>query len=290
MIVTKMIGGLGNQMFQYAAGKALAVRRGTELIIDNSIYGYDTTHGYGLSVFTLDAAVKTPAEIAAMKAGQGAKPAITGIKGAVPPVQGLGYYKERAFSYNKQFENVGDDTYIEGFWQSERYFTSIRDIIRNEFSFRHPAAGRNLEMLNSIGSTESVSLHIRRGDYFNNWRTRLFHGVDLKAYYKKAVRLIKKLVANPSFYLFSDDPAWVRENFKGEFEFRIVDINGGKTGHEDMRLMSRCRHNIICNSTFSWWGAWLNNNENKTVIAPKKWFNNPFVNTRDVIPAGWVKL
>jgi hypothetical protein len=290
MIVTKMIGGIGNQMFQYAAGKALALKNNTELIIDNSTCVLNKTHGYDLDIFRLDARVMTPPEISAINAGDNTKHKITGPKDSAPPVKGLDYYKQEKFGYNGQFENIGNGTYIEGYWQSEKYFLKIKDVIRHDFTFIHPATGRNAGMLDSINSENSVSLHIRRGDYFDNWRTRLFHGVDLKAYYKKAVRTVKEYVPNPCFYIFSDDPGWVKENFKAEHEFRIVDCNDSRTGYEDLRLMSNCKHNIICNSTFSWWGAWLNNNENKTVTAPKKWFNNPFVNTSDIIPDAWVKL
>lgn len=278
MIVVKMIGGLGNQMFQYAAGLSASHRLGSQLIIDNGESKNDRTHSYSLSVFNINAGIMEKNVLPEIdREGRGN----TNV---------LSYYKAEKFNYDKKFEKIKNNTYIEGFFQSEKFFKGVEAQIKKDFTLKNPAEGRNEEMLHKIRNCEAVSLHIRRGDYFDNWKNRIFHGVNLSVYYKKAVKFINKRFKNPVFFIFSDDPQWVRENFKGIKESVVVDINDSKNGHEDLRLMSSCKHNIIANSTFSWWAAWLNDNKNKIITAPKKWFNNPFINISDLIPKEWVKL
>ncbi len=278
MIVTKMTGGLGNQMFQYAAGLSASLRLKTELYIDNVQSINDRTHSYNLSVFDIKADILPASDISV----NGREVSVKGKK--------LFYYKQEKFNYDKSFEHIADNTYIDGFFQSEKFFIGIEKRLAQDFTLLKPAEGKNASMLDMIKSCESVSLHIRRGDYFDNWKNRLFHGVNLFGYYKKALKIMNEKLKNPVYFIFSDDPSWVKKNFTGIKEPVTVDINDSSNGHEDLRLMSACRHNIIANSTFSWWGAWLNGNPDKTVIAPKKWFNNPFVDTSDVIPKSWLRL
>lgn len=149
-------------------------------------------------------------------------------------------------------------------------------------------------MLNKINETESISLHVRRGDYVSNLKASSEHGVCSIDYYKKAIEHIKSKIKdkkNICFFLFSDDPIWVKDNMTFiNDEIVVIDFNNEEKSHEDMRLMSACKHNIIANSSFSWWGAWLNNNQEKIVVAPEKWFKVDNYDTRDLYPANFIKL
>ena len=140
-----------------------------------------------------------------------------------------------------------------------------------------------------ISQTNSVSLHIRRGDYVSNQKTNQTHGTCDLDYYQRCITEIEKEVENPYFFVFSDEIEWVKENLKINHPAEYVDQNTGDKSYEDMRLMSQCKHNVIANSSFSWWGAWLNSYPDKIVFAPKRWFASDKHNTKDLIPEGWKK-
>ncbi|MFH0972649.1 MAG: alpha-1,2-fucosyltransferase, partial [Patescibacteria group bacterium] len=180
-----------------------------------------------------------------------------------------------------------DDIFLDGYWQTEKYFKDIEDIIRSEFTLKTEYSNLNPELIAKISSCNSVSMHIRRGDYITNQNTNEFHGICFLDYYKKAINLIAEKFPNPTIFIFSDDLKWCKENIK--IKYPIVFVKGNKN-YEDLIMMSKCSHNIIANSSFSWWGAWLNNNPNKIVIAPQKWLNNPNINYSDIIPSTWIKI
>jgi hypothetical protein len=198
--------------------------------------------------------------------------------------------EEKHFHFDPGMLNLPDNVYINGYWQSEKYFKDIEEVLRKDFTVISPINQENQRMLNLINSTDSVSLHVRRGDYVTNPTTNSFHGTCSLDYYAKAVRYIIENISNPHFFLISDDPDWVKENISINKPVTVIDINTTDNGYDDLRLMSKCKHNIIANSSFSWWGAWLNNNPQKIVIAPEKWFLSPELNTKDLIPQGWMKL
>ncbi|NTV98925.1 MAG: alpha-1,2-fucosyltransferase, partial [Chlorobiaceae bacterium] len=183
-------------------------------------------------------------------------------------------------------------TWIEGYWQSEKYFDAISRDIAREFRIITPLSPKSTETKKLIGSTESVSVHVRRGDYVaEDYRGRI-HGPLKISYYAEALDIIAQKKRSPHLFIFSDDIPWVKENLRFDFPARYVDHNDERSGFEDLHLMSLCRHNIIANSTFSWWGAWLNRNPTKIVIAPKQWFPDPKMNslTSDLIPDSWIRL
>ena len=173
-----------------------------------------------------------------------------------------------------------------GGWHCENYFKAVEQSIRKLYKFNlDDLDSKNLLLLNAIKSTESVSVHIRRGDYYTVG-AKLLGGVCDFNYYSNALLAISGKVSNPEYFIFSDDPKWVKENYNLE-GFYVVG-NDGEDSWKDMLLMSACKHNIICNSSFSWWGAWLNNNKAKVVICPSK-----FVATEtktDVYPNSWLKI
>ena len=200
------------------------------------------------------------------------------------------YYKERHFHYDPDLNKANQDLYLDGYWQSEKYFVSYRDDLLKAFTLKADLHEQTLRYRKMIEESKAVSLHIRRGDYISNPHTNSVHGTCSLEYYKKAVNQITKRVKNPHFYIFSDDLAWTKENLSFIKVVTFVELDEKIPDHEEMYLMSWCQHNIIANSSFSWWGAWLNQNPHKTVIAPKKWFNDTTINTNDLIPEDWLCL
>jgi len=279
MIATKLYGGLGNQMFQYAAGISLAKRLGTTMTIDLTWFeskekaGTTTSRPYELGIFNLHSHIHH----------------VNWLKRMLSWQSPLKSYLEPHYSFDPAFTSLPDGTQLDGYWQSERYFNDVEATIREDFQFPAIHDPKNIEHLKSIREGISVSMHVRRGDYIANRATNEFHGVAGLDYYREAVQLMEKRVGKARYFVFSDDPAWCRDNLPIPTGGVFVRNNSGSTSYRDMQLMSACSHNIIANSSFSWWGAWLNNNPNKTVIAPKKWFNDESIDTADLIPDSWIK-
>jgi hypothetical protein len=178
--------------------------------------------------------------------------------------------------------------YMEGYWQSEKYFKSVAELIRSEFTFATALNAINEKYAAQIAVSNSISLHVRRGDYASNPRTLAIHGLLPLDYYHRAVDFISQRVPDPTFFIFSDDMNWVRENLRIPHPCHFVTCNSAGDSYNDMRLMSMCRHHVIANSSFSWWGAWLNPSEDKIVIAPKRWFTER--DSSELIPNDWVRL
>lgn len=284
MIITELKGGLGNQLFQYSVGRALAEKSMTQLKLDTSWYGVVPDRQYDLHYFAISGEVATHKEIRRLKGGFGAK--ISGLLGK-PATRSV--ITEQFFHFDPDILELGDNVYLDGYWQSPKYFESIASTIRKEFSLKDEPKGQNKHYAESISNTAAVSLHVRRGDYVANKKFNDFHGTSPLAYYAAAVAYIAKKVQSPHFFIFSDDPQWTKENLK--FDYPTTYITGNeKAGQEDLRLMSMCKHFIVANSTFSWWGAWLGGNKNKIIIAPKEWFKDKAQDTKDLIPESWVRL
>jgi hypothetical protein len=167
------------------------------------------------------------------------------------------------------------------------YFKNIETIIKNDFIFNQNIIDKNKDLVSKIESCNSISLHVRRGDYVQNKITNQFHGLCSLKYYNNAIHYIEMKIKNIEIFVFSDDISWCKENLKYNLPIHFMDTNDA---HSDLYLMTKCKHNIIANSSFSWWGAWLNTNKEKIVIAPKQWFADQSVITQDIIPAQWIKL
>lgn len=292
MIIVKLMGGLGNQMFQYAAARSLALRHGVPLKLDMSFLEGsqigNTRRHYALGHFAVTADKATSWEVSQMT-GCGRTTLETIASRISGAFHRFVYYRERCFHYDKQVFHLPDNTYLEGYWQSEKYFDDIAEIIRQEFTVVTLPDRKNRELADYIRTVPAVSLHVRRGDYVNDPVTKAVHGVCNIEYYCKAVELLLQSVDNPYLFIFSDDPNWCATNLRLPFPACFVDYNS-EYPHEDLRLMSLCRHHIIANSSFSWWGAWLSNNPTKIVIAPKTWFNDATINTDDITPVGWQRI
>lgn len=283
MIIVRLSGGLGNQMFQYAAGLSVATRNNAELFLDLEYLNNNVVHN-GFELNTIFNISYMPSSDNQIKSILGLRSNKWIFKSLLRLnfkfLTGSHLYVQPYFSYDKKFNKICDNNYLIGYFQSEKYFSNIKDLIRKHFRFKKNLSKKNLHFLRLIKNTNSVSIHVRRGDYVTNQKVSNIHRICSINYYKKAISYIKKNIENPHFYIFSDDKEWVIKNFNFERRSTIISLNLNKQNYVDMLLMSRCKHNIIANSSFSWWGSWLNNNENKKTIAPSKWFG---VANRDLI-------
>lgn len=285
MIVSRLVGGLGNQMFQYAAGRALALRRGVPFRIDRRTFDSYKTHAFGLNCFRADLA-EAPAE----QLPDGAKE--IRINRLLRPFLGgaLRVYAEKAFTYDPEVLRLPDRTYLDGYWQSEKYFADCADAVRQDFIVRHAPSPENQQWLERIAAADSVSLHVRRGDYVTNASAAAVHGTCDLGYYQRAVDIVRQVSGRDLvLFVFSDDPDWAAANLQLPFEIHLVRNNNAATNYEDLRLMSACRNHVIANSSFSWWGAWLNPSPSKIVVAPQRWFLAKDMVDRDLIPETWLR-
>jgi len=292
MIIIQLIGGIGNQMFQYAMGRSIALRNNTNLKLDISLFKQYQLRSYRLECFNIIEEFATHEEIKHLKPGHDQLLffCLSKVQQKFIPWHNRDIIFERTMSFNPAVLKITDDAYIEGYWQSEKYFKHISHTIHNDFKFKREPDRINKDFLSIINETNSVSLHIRRGDYISNKKTREilgFLGID---YYIRALNLIIKKVNKPNFFIFSDDIPWARENIKADFPFHFIEHNGADKEYEDLRLMSNCKHHIIANSSFSWWGAWLGSNPKKIIISPKKWFNQLKMDIHDLIPDSWIQI
>lgn len=286
MIITKLIGGLGNQLFQYAAGKSLAEFHNVELKLDTSIFNTYKLHNYSLHHFNISAKVASADEIKSFSRFSNRIKDIIFFK----PYYRRRMFKEQFFHFDENFMKASSDTMISGYWQSEKYFQEIANIVRQEFSIITPKDDVNKGMSNEISSLNSVSLHIRRGDYISDSKANKVHGACDQSYYENCVNQVVKTLKDPIFYIFSDEPDWVRSNFQLKHPTVYVEHNDSKKNYEDLRLMSLCKYNIIANSSFSWWGAWLNQNPDKYVFAPINWFSASERRDIDLMPNTWLRI
>jgi len=297
MIIVRLMGGLGNQMFQYAAARRLALRHGTDVAFDDSYFKQcppgDTPRVYMLHRLSVVARFATATEVAEMGGAAKSlwKRVLVGMRRAAglvrhPPQQ----FREPYARFCPEVLHLPDDVYLIGYWHAEQYFADVAETIRAELMVRTTLTGRNLESAQRISDCESVAVHFRRGDYVSSAKTMAFHGVFSPDYYQMALDALQSRVNRPRLFVFSDDPQWVRQHVKFSVPFEVVDHNPPGQEHEDLRLMSLCRHAIIANSSFSWWGAWLNSNPDKVVIAPRRWFADERMNSSDLIPPNWLRV
>lgn len=284
MDIIAITGGLGNQMFQYALGLMLK-HNGYSIKLDVSKYKYYQIHNnYELeSVFGINE--KHASVFDRMRLGYIRDNRLTRW------MLSTAFAKKSIICESDKGFEAGiltlDNRYYKGYWQNESYFLEVGKEVRDAYRFKDFDRPELVELADEISSCESVSMHIRRGDYLT---TPLYMGICDIDYYIRALEVIKdKVKKDISIYAFSNDAEWVRSNFDG-FNVTVVDINHGEQSYRDMQLMSLCKHNIIANSSFSWWGAWLNNHEDKIVIAPKKWVNSDKEVFNGIVPERWIKV
>lgn len=294
MIIVKLIGGLGNQMFQYAAGKSLAEKHHTDLYLDISHLIKDTKGAYTKRDLELDA-FNTHYQIATSE--QIEKFRITHqnkytrfLQRNYPFLFSNLYVAESGNKFQSQFFKYGRNTYLDGFWQCEDYFKVYRELILKNFSLKYPLHPDAESIKHDIQNGISISLHVRRGDYISIPSNLNFHGVLSIEYYNKAIELIKQKTKIDKVFVFSDDIEWCKQNFTNHELFNFIDFKHKVPAYQELYLMSQCSHHIIANSSFSWWAAWLNNKADKIVVAPKVWFADQSIDTSDIVPKKWIRI
>lgn len=295
MIIVRLRGGLGNQLFQFAAGYSLAHRHGVELKSDLYTYQKHPLRKYELHNFNVSLPEASREEVHQFT-GSNFLDRYLNKKSNY-------FYSPKVFAqphyhFYDDFFSLPAPLYLSGYWQSEKYFMNVADSIRKTFTPSRPLDPKNEELIKTVRSSESVAVHIRRSDY----KTGSFFqpmGLD---YYRRALDEIEKKVNNPRYFIFSDDIAWTRQQLADLKDATFIDHNKGDDSFKDLLLMSACKNQIIANSTFSWWAAWLNDNKDKVVIAPQTWFHQTWVtkkepvypvrfyNTKDLIPSSWTRL
>ncbi|EMG38426.1 Glycosyl transferase family 11 [Desulfocurvibacter africanus PCS] len=282
-------------MFQYAAARALSLRHSASLAADLTWFSQQfdvqtTPREYALPAFRLNLPEADKRIVATFRLNPTELRIVSFLRHRICfPSRFLPrHITELSFDYWDGFRDILPPAYLDGYWQSERYFSDYPDIIRADFSMLSISEQAAWMSAKIASVQDSISLHIRRGDYVNSLATRKAHGIDTERYYAKALEWIADRIGAATIFAFSDDPRWVRANFDfGKHKGIVVD--GSWTAHEDMHLMSLCSHHIIANSSFSWWGAWLSTSQGIT-IAPKSWFSNPHIWTPDVCPATWERI
>ena len=294
MIKVKIQAGLGNQMFQYALARAIKERIGKEIVLDLSFYSLggvakgDTPRGYGMNKFNIDTDIKLDYSSTPKN-----KSIFEKIKRR--------FLNESAFVFYKKYLNPIDNSYLIGYWQSEKYFKDIENIIKKEFTLIDKIENRDKDNLSKIilnrinNSKNSISIGIRRGDYVSDKKMRAHHGLISIEYFIQSIYTIMdrlKVKENElNIFLSSDNITWCKENFK-ELElkgFNIFYIPENIEPSDHIYIISKCEHNIISNSSFFWWGAWLNENREKIVVAPKHWMRAK-IDTKDICPTSWIRL
>ncbi len=284
-------GGLGNQLFQYALARSLAIKSGAELVLDT----WETQRGRSrpvvLDKFNIQARFATAMESAlcrfvdSPRTRRIAQLFHKSAPGLIPDV-----VRRRKHGFDPSVFEIRKTTFLEGWFQSELYFRENGDLIRRELQLRQPPSDENRKCLQQIASSAAVSVHVRRGDYVSDPHINKVIGICGLDYYRAAIELVRGRVASPTFFVFSDDPQWTRENLDVPEPRVFISHNCNVADWEDIRLMSACRHFVIANSTFSWWGAWLGAAADKIVVAPKVWFADPGISTKDIVPESWIRL
>ncbi len=289
-VFTRLKGGLGNQLFQYAAGYALARRHDCTLKLDLSYFPGDPPRTYGLGAFGVDDPVATETEIAPFALNGQWRRRLGKAIGQPDRFLPEGLYREPHFHFDEDFLDRRPPVLLDGYWQSELYFADHADDLRRLFSQNETGSSAIREQISS--EPEAVSVHVRLGDYVDGKAASKMSGSATPDYYRRAIAFLDNALDRPCFFIFSDEPARAADLLA--FIDRKVTVDGDPDEPAaDIALMSACRHHVIANSSFSWWGAWLNPNPDKIVIAPRRWFSRSYSrrhSTFDIYPDGWLTL
>ena len=272
MITTNIYGGLGNQMFQYACGKSLSIKNNTELGIEKTLFKNYELRDFLLDKFNTKYKAPNYSKLQRNLISNYYIRAVLFYLNKFKIFQFGLFFEKEDFKYNKKIESP-NIKFIYGYWQSVDYFENIRKELLKDFTLKERLDTINKELMEEIRSSNSISLHVRRGDYLKMKDSENGHGLCSLEYYDNAIKYISKEVLNPHFYVFSDDIDWVKNSLKIPFPVTFIN-NNYKNPEKDLILMKNCKHNITANSSFSWWGSWLNENLNKIVVMPSKWMNN----------------
>ncbi|MFK7939718.1 MAG: alpha-1,2-fucosyltransferase [Roseovarius sp.] len=280
-IYTRLFGGAGNQLFQYAAGRALADTLDCDLVIDNRYVAGSADRGDCFAHFA-DARFTRTAALPPFKSDGALRYGLWRLFGKSPKL-----YREQTLGFDPKLLNQSAGTYLHGYWQSDRYFAQIADQLRADLRFTTALNDANAQMAAQIAAAQTpVSFHVRRGDYLAGDT----YAACTPEYYRAAAAHLADQLGAVTCFVFSNDPGWAQDNLNLGQHTVVVDINSETTGHFDLHLQSLCAHHVIANSTFSWWAAWLNAAPGKQVVAPKAWFAKPGMDNPDLCPASWIRL
>ena len=274
MIIVHLLGGLGNQLFQYSLGRKLSIIKNTNLKLDIRDFStFYKLHKYSLNHFNIKEEFATEQEINSLVSNSSTL-----------------FIEPDDLTFNNNIFDIPENYYLRGYWQCEKYFKDIEPILIEDFTIKNNINGKNKEISDMMSNTISVSMHIRRTDFVTNKEVNQLLGTCSIEYYIKSMEIMSDKFNNPHFFIFSDDLKWVKENIPVKYPHTYVDHNNADTNYEDLRLMSLCTHNIVANSSFSWWGAYLNRNKDKIVISPKIWWSGQLFNDKDIVPDMWLKI
>lgn len=296
MIIVKIKAGLGNQLFQYATARAMGLRSGEEVKMDitDSLTRDDHDRVFGLQNFNIQLPVATAEEIQRILSR---RKWLRKKSRYFQNKTGIALHRtwwNQTYVYQTSYDKAimkpaKRDIYIDGFWQNEDFFKEYRPLLLQELSVKNKPDAINQSVIDKMRSVNAVSLHVRRGDNLRPAAMTVYCMPD-EEYYTSAISYIAGKMKDPHFFVFSDDIEWAKENMKTGFPTDFMDHNNDAKNYEDLRLMNNCRHHIIANSTFSWWGAWLNPSNDKIVISPRHWFNLAKFNRAKIIPSNWIKM
>ena len=291
MIIVRIMGGLGNQLFQYAIGLALAHKKNTTLKLDLRTIERQPQRKFQLPFFNIPyerASLEEIAEVSASTPGSLMQRIFILAQGRLP------YYMHRVITqksraFDPHIFQSPRNCYLDGYWQCEKYFIDERLTLLKQLTLKDPVGAKAEKICQKMVETNSVSLHIRRGDYVSNKLYSEVMGALSLEYYLKAVKKIEEKVADPNFFVFSDDLDWAKQNLKIPFPMTFVE-HVTPLDNVEIMMMSVCKHHIIANSSFSWWGAWLGQFSQKVIIAPSLWFKGSQSDSRDICPVNWIRL
>lgn len=291
-IVLQQKSGLGNQLFQYAAGLYFARKYAAQLEIireaEERAVSFGHPRPFLLSKFSITVPVRERNQWDRLVCSTASYKRPLAVSARL--VSGTHIYKphfETDWLFVAELPVKSGTIYLDGYFQAHQYAASIEKQLRSELTLREAPTGKNLETIEKIRACKfPVSLHVRRGDY-----TKIYGGRDALPvlYYQNAIEAMQRYVSDPTFFVFSDDIAFCRKNLPAGPRYVFVDHNSQTEAHEDLRLMSACRNHIMANSSFSWWGAWLNPNPDKIVLAPNRWLD-PAVPHPDLLPPSWERI
>lgn len=302
MLIVAIFGGLGNQMFQYATARSLATKLSIPLKLDLTLLKDRTERKdftyreYELDMFNISTEVATKEEISAYvpnlwNASKWEKRYF--LLKRIGRNRHL-YLEKQLYTYEHRIQQLKDSTYLYGYFQNEQYFKDSRSLLLSDFAYKKPFSAASSLLIEQINSEiNPVSIHVRRGDYVASESVAAYHGCCGLSYYEEAIARMEVLTKKPVFYVFSDDVEWARKHISRLHpRMVIIENTPGKSNAEDMILMSHCKHNIIANSSFSWWGAWLNSYESKRIIAPARWTKREDINqmAQQTCPSEWIRI
>ena len=291
VVISRLAGGLGNQMFQYACGFAVAQKSSAQLLLDKSFLTRKphnatyTLRDFELDVFLIDA------EFAPKELVEEFNPETRSLFAKISNKlfgNRTGYFKEKNKLFCPDILNLEPPVYLEGYWQNEKYFNPYRTALLKAFQPKQSPSPRNQELALEIYNNHAVCVHVRRGDYVNNASAQLLHGTCSPRYYENASKYLEQKGIPLTYYIFSDDMEWVKQNIHFPGVTRYINHNTGKESHWDLYLMKHGQHHIIANSSFSWWGAWLCERPGQQVVAPSSWFQG--IEKYEITPATWILL